>query len=305
MTRIQKHFHCFIGLFLILFFIAGCQSQTKIANNLPAREANEIVVLLNSRGIAAAKAPAVTSTVGGGASTEQLWDIAVPSNQITEALSILNQSGLPRTRGTTLLDLFGAKGLVPSDMQDRIRYQEGLSEQLAATIRKMDGVIDANVQISFPADEEAGHKPLTASVYIKHQGILDNPNSLLVTKIKRLVSSAVPGLSPDNVSVVTDRAVYSDITLRPGESVREDEKEYVSIWSIIIAKASVTRFRVVFYSFIILIFLLLCLILWILWKLHRVIESRGGYRILFTPHQIEPAVPPSAEETIVEEEEGL
>ena len=65
---------------------------------------------------------------------------------------------------------------------------------------------------------------MTASVYVKHRGILDNPNSLLVTKIKRLVSSAIPGLEIDNVSVVSDRALYADITL---EQVPRGERKHV------------------------------------------------------------------------------
>src|SRR5690606_25821018 len=112
----------------------------------------------------------------------------------------------------------------------RIRYQEGLSAQLATTIRKMDGIIDANVQITFPTDEEK-EKELTASVYVKHRGILDNPNSLTITKIKRLIASSVPGLTPENVSVVTDRALYADITLEPLQQL-EEQRDFTTIWSI-------------------------------------------------------------------------
>ncbi len=296
MNRITRRLSLFCFFFCV--FLCGCQSQTKIVNNIPAREANEIVVLLNSKGIAAVKSPTVVSAVGGATAAEQMWDISVPSNQITESLSFLNQSGLPRAKGTTLLDLFGAQGLVPSDMQDRIRYQEGLSEQLATTIRKMDGVLDANVQISFPQNEEE-HKPLTASVYIKHLGVLDNPNSLLVTKIKRLVANAVPGLSIDNVSVVTDRAPFSEIHLSHGEVGSIQEKEYVSIWSIIIARESTARFRLIFYSFILLIFILACALTWVLWKFFLIIEESGGVKMLFNGHQL-PPIPP---EPIVKEGE--
>lgn len=274
-----------ILLFVFCFCCTSCQSQTKIVNNISARDANEIVVLLNSRGIQAQKTPAVTSAVGGATTTEQMWDISVPSNQITEALGILNQAGLPRTKGTTLLDLFGSQGLVPSDMQDRIRYQEGLSEQLASTIRKMDGILDADVQISFPRDEEE-KQPLTASVYIKHQGVLDNPNSLIVMKIKRLVASAVPGLTVDNVSVITDRATFADLSLSPTNSEGVEEKEYVSIWSIVLTKESAARFRLIFYTFILLLFLVVCTLIWMVWKFFPVIQSRGGFKFLFNPEQV-------------------
>ena len=154
-------------LFRSLFFIfallccSACDSRSIITHGLSGREANEIVVLLVSKGVSAQKIPQAASSTGGGAS-EQLWDISVPAAQITEALAILNQAGLPRMKGTSLLDLFAKQGLVPSEMQEKIRYQEGLSEQMATTIRKMDGIVDASVQISFSPEED--QLPLTASV---------------------------------------------------------------------------------------------------------------------------------------------
>jgi type III secretion protein J len=208
-----------------------------------------------------------------------MWDISVPPHQITGALAILNQAGLPRVKGTSLLSLFGTQGLVPSDMQDKIRYQEGLSEQLATTIRKMDGIIDANVQITFPAEEDLG-LPLTASVYVKHRGILDNPNSLAVTKIKRLIASAVPGLMIENVSVVTDRALYADISLHPTYNL-DDDRQYVSIWSIIVEKRSAALFRGIFYTFIVALFLLSSALAWLIWKFFPLIVRRGGLPSLF------------------------
>lgn len=274
---------CFLlVIFGFTLFLVSCATKSTIVNSVAEREANEIVVLLNSKGIAAEKNAAPASALGGGTS-EIMWDIVVPANQITEALAILNQSGLPRIKGTSLLDLFGAQGLVPSDMQDKIRYQEGLSEQLATTIRKMDGIIDANVQITFPSEEET-NKPLTASVYVKHRGILDNPNSIAITKIKRLVSSAVPNLSVENVQVVTDRALYADITLQTPQQLEED-KHYVAIWSVAVAKESANRFRLIFYAFIILLFLLTCALAWLIWKFFPLIHRKGGVPFVLKPEQ--------------------
>ncbi len=279
----------FLSLSVILF---GCSTKSTIVNSVPEREANEIVVLLNSKGILAEKVPAPVSTVGGG-STEVFWNINVPPEKITEALSVLNQAGLPRLKGTSLLDLFGSQGLVPSDTQDKIRYQEGLSEQLATTIRKMDGIIDANVQITFPT-EDLPAKKITASVYVKHRGILDNPNSLAITKIKRLISSAVPGLTIENVAVITDRALYADVNLQTPQQLQED-KQFASVWSVVIAKDSIPLFRLIFYTFIILIFSLICFAAWLIWKFLPLIQQKGGFSSLFHPEQFK-------KETVVVEE---
>ncbi len=264
---------------MALFCCTSCDSRSLIVHGLPGRDANEIVVLLVSKGIAAQKLPQAAASTGGAAS-EQLWDISVPSPQITEALAILNQAGLPRMKSTSLLDLFAKQGLVPSEMQDKIRYQEGLSEQMASTIRKMDGIVDASVQISFATDDSL--EPLTASVYIKHRGILDNPNSLVVSKVKRLVASAVPGLSPENVSVVSDRAAYSDITIN-GPWGLSDEIDYVSVWGIILAKSSLMKFRAIFYCLLLLLFVLSSGLLWVIWKTHTIIATLGGAKGFFDP----------------------
>ena len=273
-------------LFTPLLLLFGCNTRTTIANNLHERDANEVVVLLVSRGIQAQKIPAPISNVGGGGGAK-MWDIDVPAKQITDSLAILNQAGLPRVKGTNLLDLFGAQGLVPSDMQNKIRYQEGLSMQLANTIRTMDGIIDASVQITLPSADDDDPKDLTASVYVKHRGILDNPNSLLVTKIKRLVSSAVPGLQIDNVSVVSDRALYSDISLEQVQ--RGEDLSYISIWGVIVAKGSVGLFRGILYSFIFILFLLACIILWVAWKIQSIVKHEG-LKTFFSPEPYKSAL---------------
>lgn len=279
-----RHFiSCLLLLTGITFSCTSCASRSMIAHGLAAREANEVVVLLVSKGISAEKTPIAASNVGGS-SSEQLWDISVPSNQITEALSVLNQAGLPRPKGTSLLDLFSKQGLVPSELQEKIRYQEGLSEQMATTIRKMDGIIDANVQISFSQDCDEEHTPITASVYIKHRGVLDNPNSVVVSKIKRLVASAVPGLLVENVSVVGDRAIYSEINLN---NPWGDETPLVSIWGMTLSQESIFKFRSIFYIFMILLFLTLSAIVWLIWKTHLLIGHFGGIKsmIQVAPYQ--------------------
>lgn len=290
-----------IFLCALVIGLVSCASQTTIVNSVGEREANEIVVLLASKGIDAIKTATAVTTTGGAATTEQMWDISVPAKQITASLAILNQAGLPRVKGTTLLDLFGTTTLVPSDLQDRIRYQEGLSEQLANTIRKIDGIIDAEVQITLPQEEST--QPLTASIYVKHHGILDNSNSLLISKIKRLIASAYPGLTVDNVTVVTDRAVVSDISLELFEKAEKIE-EFVSIWGVVIAKDYTSKFRMIFYTFSLLVFLLLSSLTWLIWKFYPLIGEYGGVKSLFLPYQLKPGAisEEKIEKEILEEE---
>lgn len=277
----------FYALFLCCFLslLTSCASNKTIVNGLDEREANEILVFLSTKGISALKIQSGEGGGGGGASKLVLWDIQVPTEQATEAMGYLNQAGLPRRRGQNLLGIFSAGSLVPSELQEQIRYQAGLAEQIANTIRKIDGVLDAEVQLSFPKENPLEpndkHGKITASVYVKHSGVLDDPNSHLVSKIKRFVSSSVTGLDYDNVTVISDRARYGTSSGTPMGASAEEEKIYVNIWSLIIAQDSVMRFRIIFFSFILVILLLLICLIWIGWKIHPLIKAHGGFKELF------------------------
>lgn len=285
---------------LLASVLAGCGSQKTIVNGLDEKEANEILVYLAAKGIDANKVPAATSDAGG-AGKEVLWNITVDSGQSIEAMALLNQVGLPRRRGQNLLGIFSTSSLVPSGMQEKVRYQSGLAEQIASTIRKIDGILDADVQISFPEEDPlnptAPKGKITASVYVKHNGILDDPNSHLVTRIKRLVAGSITGLDYDNVTVIGDRARYGEA---PGGGiggmVGEPEKHYVSVWSLILAQESLFRFQLIFFSFIILLIILLLFLVWVLWKVHLLLKPVGGFRSLFTLHALHPEEKPAVEE---------
>lgn len=263
--------------------ITGCESRKTIVNGLDEKEANEIIVYLSTKNIDVVKTPAKAAEGGGGGSKIQLWDISVPDTQSLEAMSYLNQVGLPRRRSQSLLGIFTGSGLVPSEMEQQIRYQAGLAEQIASIIRKIDGILDAEVQISFPKEDPLNpaedKKKITSSVYVKHNGVLDDPNSHLVTKIKRLVAASVAGLDYDNVTVIGERGRFSEYQpLVVGGN--EEEKQYVTVWTIILAKESLSRFRLIFFTFTILILLLSIILSWIFWKIHPVLKAHGGLREL-------------------------
>lgn len=262
--------------FLIsLVLLAGCAGNQAIVNNVDEREANEIVVFLASKGIAAQKIAAPTSAIGGGAPSD-LYSITVADDQSTDAMALLNRYGLPRIQGTNLLTLFAKSGLISSDREETIRYQAGLAEELQNTIRKIDGILDADVQISFP-DPSITPTPgvplpkITAAVYIKHQGVMEDPNSHLEVKVKRLMAGSVNGLSFEDVSVIADRSRFADITLQSeGEMIGSQalHQTYVSIWGLVLTKSSLARFRFIFFSFTILLLLFAAAIGWMFYKFY-------------------------------------
>ncbi len=277
-----------VPLFILLLTISACSTSQTIVNGIGEREANEIVVLLASKGIHAYKTKAAATGPGGGGGPV-LWDISVDPSQAVEAMAILNANGLPKQRGENLLNLFTNTGLVPSEMSEKIRYRAGLAAQIANTIKKIDGIIDADVQLSFPEENPLNPNqktsPVTAAVFVKHNGVLDNPNSHLASKIKLLVAASVPGLSYDNVTVIPVRAQFPYSTGQQQQQVSPQE-ELVTIWNIPIAKAGVTTFQVFFFSLISIAGLTLLLFFWLVWKILPVAHHCGGIKTLFSFHPL-------------------
>jgi len=287
------------SFFKLLFFfglilLAGCQTNLSIVNNVDEREANEIIVFLASKGISAQKVAAPTSMAAGNAPSD-MYSINVSAEQSTDAMALLNRYGMPRRSGTNLLTLFPGGGLMSSDREQTIRYQAGLAEELKNTILKIDGVIDANVQISFPPAETTptpGVTPpkTTAAVYIKHQGIMEDPNSHMEVKIKRLLAGSINGLNYEDVSVISDRSRFTEIALQTdGEMIgaKALQQTYVSIWGLILTKSSLGRFRFIFFTFVILLLLFATALGWMLYKFYPQLRLKKGE----TPPELPPGGP--------------
>lgn len=270
-------YFCLIGLFG--FFLTSCQENRAIINNVNEREANEIIVFLASHGIEAQKIKTVSQEGAGGTANYAIWSIFVSPEKTVDAMALLNKQGYPREKGITLLELFKKQGLMSTDKEESVRYQAGLESELTGIIRKIEGVIDASVQISFPQKEpQLGEKKqkMTAAVYVKHQGILDDPNYHLEGKIKRLISSSVEGLELEDVSVISDKSELASLKLKPDSDLiaaKAREKEYVSIWSIIMTKESAKRFRAIFFVFIGLILLFGGLAGFLIYKFYPLIKQ--------------------------------
>ncbi len=287
--------------------LTGCDQQEIIAHDLHEREANEILVFLSGKGIEATKIKAESGGGGGGGGAAK-WNIAVSGMRKREAMAILSEAGLPRRAQQGLLDIFKDSGLVPSELQEQIKYQSGLAEEIASTIRNIDGVIDAAVKLSFPKDDplnpQAEKGIVTASVYVKHTGILNDPNSHLIPKIRHWVAGSVPDLEYDHVTVVPDLARYRSLVTQPtDEDFKSGDKPLVSIWTVILAKESVTTFRIIFFSFVVSLLILVALLAWILWKIMPVMASYGGVMSLLSFGPLQPSSEAVSSETEGKEKE--
>lgn len=295
----------FLWLVPLLLLLASCETNRVIVTDIDEREANEIVVFLASRGINAQKVAAPTAVGAAGQNAAPKYSLSVSEKDMNMAMAILNQNGLPRKKGTNLLELFAKQGLMTTDKEETIRYQAGLEQQIANTIRKIDGVIDADVQLSFPeaaaaaptGPTQAPPQRVTAAVYVKHQGIVDDPNSHLVSKIKRLVAGSVNGLDINDVTVISDRSRFTDVTLGSTlEAAPNQPRDYTSVWSIVISKQSVARFRLLFFLLIATNIFFLILAVWMIWKIYPILRQQGGFRQLLNPIPMQQQEEPPKEE---------
>lgn len=255
----------------LLLLLTSCETNMPIVNNVDEREANEIIVYLAQNGVTSHKVSASTGDIAGTGSAN-MWNIATAEEDSVRAMALLNEVGLPRRQGTNLLKLFEKTGLMSSDREETIRYHAGLAEELKNTIRKMDGVLDADVQISFPLEEPApGEEPpkITAAVYIKQQTLAGNPNSHLESKIKRLIAGSIPKLDYNSVSVVADQAQFmGNLNATPCETSENIEKDLVKLWSITMSKSSLSRFRMIFFSLILLVLFFGVGLIWVIYMFY-------------------------------------
>jgi type III secretion protein J len=279
-------------LLMLALILCACNNEFRsIATGVDEREANIIIVFLESREIQARKelmATGPSATFEGGVAPK--FNILVDKQQAIEAMAILNSNGMPRRQGTNLLELFAKQGLMSTDKEETIRYQSGLAQQLSNMILLIDGILEASVQLSFPdqqrVGEETAEKPqITAAIFLKHQGIADDPNAHLENKVKRLVSGSISGLDIANVTVVTDKSRFTDV---PAEILAKSEllgrsQEYVKIWSMIMSKESAGRFRSLFFLLLSLSLVLGASIGWILWKIYPILRTQGGIKELLNP----------------------
>ena len=275
------------SLFMI-FALVGCDTQTAVVSNIDEREANIILVLLKSKGINAVKTQ--MSSSGAGGETEAKFAISVDGPDELNAVAFLNQNGFPKQSPTTLLDLYSKQGLTSSDREEQIRYQAGLESQISGMIRMIDGVIDATIQLSFPQESTgpsfgnvAPKQKITAAVYVKHQGLFDDPNAHLENKIKRLVSGSVTGLDLNDVTVVSDKSRFTDITLNnTAENLSNHVGGLVEIWSIGVAETSKGRFRFIFFVLTFLLLVFAVITGWLVWKMYPLLRKQGSMKSLLS-----------------------
>ncbi|EJN03659.1 type III secretion inner membrane ring lipoprotein SctJ [Phyllobacterium sp. YR531] len=183
--------------------------------NLEEREANAMVAALLQKGIPAGRVLQKNGKLS----------VTVDEDQFAQAVTILNEAGLPKTQFATMGSVFKQEGLVASPVQERAQMIYALSEELSRTVSEIDGVVSARVHVVLPDNDplQRNAVPASASVFIRHEPKLDI--NTLIPQIKTLVANGIAGLTYEKVSVIPVVATAS-----PTASTSTELTSFLGIW---------------------------------------------------------------------------
>ena len=177
------------GLLMLTTVGPGPTNYKVLFSGMSQEDASEVITWLKEQGI-----PYKLS--------EDSRAIMVPASQVYETRLNLAGDGLPRGGGVGF-EIFDDVGLGTTDFVNRLNFQRALQGELARTIRQFQQVQEARVHIATPRESIfiEDEKPPTASISVKLRG-RDKLSSHQIQSIVNLVASAVPGLTPENVTLV-------------------------------------------------------------------------------------------------------
>lgn len=182
---------CRRSLCVILAIASLCACKHQLHSQISESDANEILATLYTTGIRAVKIP----------NGEQKWAVEVDEDDMQRALQVLHEQGLPHEQFANTGEIFKKEGLVSTPSEERIRFIYAVSQELANTLSKIDGVVAARVHPVIPANNPLASeiRPSSASVFIKHRH--DANLQTMAPAIKNLVMRGIEGLTYDNISL--------------------------------------------------------------------------------------------------------
>jgi flagellar M-ring protein FliF len=177
-----------IALGLWLFFWSQTPSHAPLFSGLGDRDNAEVIDALRSA--------AIPYKLEGGS-------IMVPESQLHEARLKLAAQGLPNGTRAGFELIQGEQGFGVSQFIEGARYQMAMETELARTIASLRPVRDARVHLAIPKPSAftRGREQAGASVMVElFSGRALDGNQ--VAAIQHLVSTSVPNLPADRVTVI-------------------------------------------------------------------------------------------------------
>jgi len=176
----------------LAFVVAACGAKVDLMSAIPENDANEVIAALMKAGIAAEKVAGKEGMVG----------VRVAQSEVALAVDTLTAAGLPKEAHVGMGQVFKKDGLISSPLEERARYLYALSQDLSATLTRIDGVLFARVHLVLPERGTTAREdtPSSAAVFLKHTA--ESDIDLLQPQVRRMVANSIPGLTTDRVTVV-------------------------------------------------------------------------------------------------------
>ncbi|MDR2339706.1 MAG: flagellar M-ring protein FliF [Deltaproteobacteria bacterium] len=128
--------------------------------------------------------------------------IEMPEGEVQSARLDLAMKGLP-AKGGVGFELFDDHKLGVTDMEQKIQLQRAVTGELERTIMRFPEVTDARIHLTVPREtlfiEDQKNPTASVVLTLKPGASLDKPK---IMGIVHLITSAVDGLTADNVSVI-------------------------------------------------------------------------------------------------------
>jgi type III secretion protein J len=185
--------------------------------NLEQREANAMVAVLLRDGI-----PASRKVQDNGQLT-----VVVDEKRFAQAMTALDDAGLPGQSFSNMGQVFKSNGLVSSPVQERAQMVYALSEELSHTVSQIDGILSARVHVVLPDNDLLKRviSPSSASVLVRYDPATDiDP---LIPQIKTLVANGISGLTYEGVSVT---AIKASVSTTERASTEPRLASFLGVW---------------------------------------------------------------------------
>jgi flagellar M-ring protein FliF len=177
-----------IALIVGLLLWSSAPEYKVLFSNLSEKDAGTITTVLQQMN-------APYKTEAGGT-------LLVPADQVYDLRFKLAAQGLPKG-GAVGFELMDSPSLGMTQFQEQVAFQRGMEGELARTVQALSPVESARVHLAIPKPSVfiRDKQQPSASVLVNlHPGRTLDPGQ--VQSIVHLVSSSVPELSPNNVTVV-------------------------------------------------------------------------------------------------------
>jgi type III secretory pathway lipoprotein EscJ len=188
-------------------FMSGCGS-TPVADDVGQREANQIVSVLEERGI-----PAQVSKARG---SKGKYSVAVADARYSEAAGILTQVGLPADKKASFQEMIATNGIIPPSREvEALRVDRAAAAEIEDILRARPEVAGVSVLLRARAFDSKG-VPSATVVIQRRAGV-----EIDLDTVRQIAARAVPGMNVQDVFV----SVVDSLITEKGKSATASHAE--------------------------------------------------------------------------------